>query len=529
MKNYYQILGVSPSASSEEIKERYRFLVKAYHPDRFTTEKEKSQASKEMQQINEAYSVLSDSEQRSKYDRKIGISTNENSEHGQGNASEKLDERSKYIVSLINKWDVFNINLPYNPQRVQLIRDLRLSISDLSHFLGAIFPSTSNTIGEEQQNKSIAFIVAASFAIGAESAKNGLEKGFRQQDLEIQLAIIGLAAWFSLVEKASDNPTIQSKATRTIEVAYLLIKTCIDDGYRWILEKNPKNNYEQDKKNNNQYYCNSCYKHTQTAHASFGKNIGMLFARSYQKIEGNLCSECIERYFWSFTMKTVLFGWWGVISLIVSPFIIFLNIINYLSSIFSLGYKRTLLSIKWGWKIIAMFIILVLFIGALPYSNQEEYRTVSSYSQINPTPTKKPSFPTQSALKEIPYPTYTSLPLRPTQTSQIILRPTSTSIKTNPLGVPVNCKKWSEVTTSFEGKKICVYGQIQSVYWGDDGRFFIRFSKSNNDAFRFVVVYGYYDVKANECVYATGIVKKFGKMPYIELGEKDFLYLYRCT
>lgn len=72
---------------------------------------------------------------------------------------------------------------------------------------------------------------------------------------------------------------------------------------------------------------------------------------------------------------------------------------------------------------------------------------------------------------------------------------------------------------------MCVYGDIYSVYWGEDGRFFIRFSPKDNNAFRFVVVYGYYDVQAGECVYATGVVKKYGKMPYIQLGERDFLYI----
>ena len=37
MENFYNILGVAPNATTEETKERYRFLAQAYHPDKFAT------------------------------------------------------------------------------------------------------------------------------------------------------------------------------------------------------------------------------------------------------------------------------------------------------------------------------------------------------------------------------------------------------------------------------------------------------------------------------------------------------------
>lgn len=65
MKDYYAILGVSPDANEGAIKNRYRELVKQYHPD---IHKDNPEAAKKMAEINEAYETLSDTEKRQRYD-----------------------------------------------------------------------------------------------------------------------------------------------------------------------------------------------------------------------------------------------------------------------------------------------------------------------------------------------------------------------------------------------------------------------------------------------------------------------------
>lgn len=64
-KDFYAILGVSKDASDEEIKKAYRKLARTYHPDKNPGDEAAEQKFKD---VSEAYTVLSDKEQREQYD-----------------------------------------------------------------------------------------------------------------------------------------------------------------------------------------------------------------------------------------------------------------------------------------------------------------------------------------------------------------------------------------------------------------------------------------------------------------------------
>ena len=73
-RDYYEILGVKRDASESEIKKAFRKLARKYHPD---VAKDQADAEEKFKEINEAYEVLGNPENRSKYDQ-LG----ENWKHG---------------------------------------------------------------------------------------------------------------------------------------------------------------------------------------------------------------------------------------------------------------------------------------------------------------------------------------------------------------------------------------------------------------------------------------------------------------
>jgi len=79
-RDYYEILGVSRSATQEEIKRAYRRLAKQFHPDRNPD----PQAEKTFKEVQQAYQVLSQPEKRSQYDRfgEVGVGEVRNDPRG---------------------------------------------------------------------------------------------------------------------------------------------------------------------------------------------------------------------------------------------------------------------------------------------------------------------------------------------------------------------------------------------------------------------------------------------------------------
>ncbi len=91
-RDYYQILGVSPDASAEEIKRAYRGLARQYHPDVNPGNKA---AEEKFKVLGEAYGVLSDVDKRQQYEQ-YSQYWNQKNEKGWGKKSKRSSKEADY-------------------------------------------------------------------------------------------------------------------------------------------------------------------------------------------------------------------------------------------------------------------------------------------------------------------------------------------------------------------------------------------------------------------------------------------------
>ena len=92
MKDPYEVLGVSPSASDEEIKRAYRELAKKYHPDNYANNPLSELASEKMKEINEAYDTILKN-------RAGGASSSSSYSSSASSGDENLDRARDFIRS----------------------------------------------------------------------------------------------------------------------------------------------------------------------------------------------------------------------------------------------------------------------------------------------------------------------------------------------------------------------------------------------------------------------------------------------
>lgn len=79
--------------------------------------------------------------------------------------------------------------------------------------------------------------------------------------------------------------------------------------------------------------CQMCGRAGPTKSVAFSQNIGVLVMRFHRTVGGYLCKFCIDKAFFRMTGITLLFGWWGVISLVVSLISIPMNVVSWARSI----------------------------------------------------------------------------------------------------------------------------------------------------------------------------------------------------
>jgi hypothetical protein len=79
--------------------------------------------------------------------------------------------------------------------------------------------------------------------------------------------------------------------------------------------------------------CQNCGRIAETKNATIYGNIGMLILRRTSTLKGKMCKSCIGYLCVSQGLVTLFLGWWGVISFIITPFILINNLFVFLSSL----------------------------------------------------------------------------------------------------------------------------------------------------------------------------------------------------
>jgi hypothetical protein len=77
-------------------------------------------------------------------------------------------------------------------------------------------------------------------------------------------------------------------------------------------------------------FCQTCGAAGPTARVEYHQNIGALVMRFHRSLKAEVCPKCASKHFWEMTLITLFAGWWGVISFFMTPFILLMNVIQYL-------------------------------------------------------------------------------------------------------------------------------------------------------------------------------------------------------
>ncbi|OCR02672.1 molecular chaperone DnaJ [Oscillatoriales cyanobacterium USR001] len=123
--NYYHTLNVNPTATQAEIRQAYRRLAKLFHPD----SNRETAGHEQIIQINAAYEILGDPEQRQSYDRQISHNFQQESQGEQKRHRKK--ETGREADEQIELW-LTKVYKPVNKMLSNILTPLKKEINELS-------------------------------------------------------------------------------------------------------------------------------------------------------------------------------------------------------------------------------------------------------------------------------------------------------------------------------------------------------------------------------------------------------------
>jgi len=88
--------------------------------------------------------------------------------------------------------------------------------------------------------------------------------------------------------------------------------------------------------------CDLCRSPKSVRSVTFLQNIGLVVVRLSKQVQGVFCGSCIRKSFWSCTLTTLFFDWWGFVSFIATPIILVANVVTLLRSHRQVGLQPAL-------------------------------------------------------------------------------------------------------------------------------------------------------------------------------------------
>lgn len=131
MKDPYSVLGVSPSATDDEVKRAYRELARKYHPDNYHDNPLADLASEKMKEINEAYETITRSREQGGGYTSGGSAYQRQGAYQQSRASAGYNSAYSQIRAMINANNL--------AQAEQLLQNMSSRDAEWNYLMGSVY------------------------------------------------------------------------------------------------------------------------------------------------------------------------------------------------------------------------------------------------------------------------------------------------------------------------------------------------------------------------------------------------------